>query len=257
MSPRTATALAVLLAAATAAGADWSVTSSPNFRVFHHQTPETAARAARLAERTRLAAARKWLGKPQPPWPRKCDVYLHATAADYARATAAPPGAAGHASVRHENGRVTSLRIDLPCDTPEALASVLPHETTHVVLAARFGQRDLPRWADEGIAVLSEPRAQRQLRQRELARAHDDDALFSVAALMGMSQPPGRRAALFYAQSASLVAFLSKQKKPAALAGFLRRSRADGFEAALADCYGYRSFAELERAWRRDAFAAE
>ena len=35
------------------------------------------------------------------------------------------------------------------------LNSVLPHEVTHTIFAAKFG-RPLPRWADEGGAVLSE-----------------------------------------------------------------------------------------------------
>ena len=35
---------------------------------------------------------------------------------------------------------------------------MLPHEATHVVLAGQFGDQPVPRWADEGMAVLTEPR---------------------------------------------------------------------------------------------------
>jgi hypothetical protein len=38
----------------------------------------------------------------------------------------------------------------------------LPHEITHVVLADRFNTKPMPRWADEGMAVLTEPVEKKQ-----------------------------------------------------------------------------------------------
>ena len=43
-------------------------------------------------------------------------------------------------------------------DIDRILASGLPHEVTHVILADLFPQQQIPRWADEGMAVLTEPR---------------------------------------------------------------------------------------------------
>ena len=68
-------------------------------------------------------------------------------------------GSPGHSSIRTDGPRVLSRRIDLHCgDVPNLLAAVLPHETTHVTLAGQFGDRPVARWADEGMAVLTEPR---------------------------------------------------------------------------------------------------
>ena len=49
-------------------------------------------------------------------------------------------------------------RTNLRADHPQVLTAILPHEVTHVVLADLFTTQQIPRWADEGMAVLAEPR---------------------------------------------------------------------------------------------------
>src|SRR5207244_7114206 len=51
-----------------------------------------------------------------------------------------------------------TVHIEGPLD--RLVASVLPHEVTHTVFAHYFG-RPVPRWADEGSAVLSEDELER------------------------------------------------------------------------------------------------
>ena len=41
--------------------------------------------------------------------------------------------------------------MDLHCDDANMLVGVLPHETTHVVLAGRFGRHLVPRGSDQGV----------------------------------------------------------------------------------------------------------
>src|SRR5262249_58589309 len=81
------------------------------------------------------------------------------TCQDYSRATGAPTSSPGHSTCVLDGGRVMGRQLDLHCeDSAEMLTAVLPHETTHVVLAGNFGDQTVPRWVDEGIAVLTEPR---------------------------------------------------------------------------------------------------
>ena len=148
-----------------------------------------------------------------------------------------------------------SRRIDLHCDDPNLFIGVLPHETTHVVLAGRFGGRMLPHWADEGMAVLSEPRERIELHLRNLPQHRSNGELFPVAELMQMdSYPQGNRIGAFYAESVSLVEFLSKEKGHAVFAQFMRDGMQNGYEAALQKTYGIRGFDDLQQRWQRYAF---
>src|SRR5205814_10251342 len=136
----------------------WAVAESPNFRVQHVQKRELAEQLARAAEAARAAAFERWSGPPRGDWKPGCNVYLYATAADYAKATNQPTTSPGHATYKAEGGAVTARRLDLRADEPNLLAGVVPHEATHLVLGDLFAEVPLPRWADEGMAVLSEPR---------------------------------------------------------------------------------------------------
>ncbi|MBV9125754.1 MAG: hypothetical protein JO112_20585 [Planctomycetes bacterium] len=234
----------------------WNVAETDNFRIFHNQSRELAEQTARVAERTRTAMQRKWFGATGASWSPKCDIYLHATGEDYCRATSVPATSPGHSSFRFlENGRVASRRIDLHCDDPNMLIAVLPHEATHTVLAGNFGEQPVPRWADEGMAVLTEPRDKIDRHLRNLPRYSQDNQLFSVGQLMQMnSYPDPQYIGSFYAQSVSLVEYLSSVKGPQVFTQFVRDGLRSGYEPALQRYYGYRDFTELEQRWRQHAF---
>ena len=63
--------------------------------------------------------------------------------------------------------------------------------------------------------------------------------------------PEGRRIGPFYAESVSLVEFLSAEKGPKAFARFLRDGLADGYESALKADYDIDGFDDLQRRWQR------
>jgi hypothetical protein len=233
----------------------WSVAETVNFRIFHSQSRKDAERAARVLEKTRASAMSRWFGKVAEPWSPRCDVYLHPTARTYARTTGAPAGSPGHSTLTLDAGRVLARRVDVRAGDEHALTSVLPHETAHVVLAGRFGRHFTPRWADEGVAVLSEPRERVNLHLRNLPTHRREGTLFSVGKLMRMDQyPEPRLIGPFYAQSVSLVEFLCKKKDPATFTRFLEAGLEHGWPAALRRHYGWSGFAELDREWRRYAF---
>ncbi len=234
----------------------WEVAETANFRIFHKNSRDSAERAAQTVERTRTAMYQKWFSSIPAAWNPKCDLYLHATAQEYSQVTGQEPTSPGHSTIVRERGgsRIVSRRMDMHSDTPNMLEAVLPHETTHVVLAGNFGNADVPRWADEGMAVLTEPAEKVDMHRRNLARCSQEGRLFSVAELMQLDNyPPARQISAFYAQSVSLVDFLSSQRGPAVFAQFVRDGLREGYETALQRHYGFRDFADLQARWGQQA----
>lgn len=234
----------------------WQRTATANFCIYHTQEPALAERVARQAEQTRRDVARKWFGSVPEDWQPRCVITLYASIEDYCRDTGMPPGP-GRSSYRSDRARALSRSIDLHCeDIDKMLDAVLPHETTHIVLAGQFGEQQIPRWADEGMAVLSEPRARIELHLEGLPQFRQERLLFPVRQLMQMTDYPERRqAGAFYAQSASLVDFLASEKGTQTFTRFVQDAQKNGYEAALKKHYGYDSFAELQQKWSRRAFA--
>jgi tetratricopeptide (TPR) repeat protein len=235
-------------------GQGWALAETANFRVFHATSVEVAEKACRLAEATRAAMARKWLSTTLPNWTPRCDIYLHPTIKGY-KLAGGQDGAPGHSSVSLRDSQVTMRRVDLRMDDPNIFVSTLPHETTHIVLAGQFGKHHLPRWADEGIAVLSECRERVGLHVRNLPAFRREGKLFRVETLLKLEDyPDASRVPPFYAQSVSLCEFLASRKSPATLAAFVRDGLEQGYEAALKTHYGLESFAQLEEEWLQHAF---
>jgi tetratricopeptide (TPR) repeat protein len=231
----------------------WEAAETESFVVLHQQPRELAEKVARVAERTRREVARKWFGEAGPAWSPKCTIYLHATAAAYGKFTGQATNSPGHSRIETDPvaGRVVSRTIHLHCESPAAmLGSVLPHEATHAVLAGQFGPQPVPRWADEGMAVLTEPPEKVAMHRRNLGRCRGE--LFAVGELMQLKDyPHPRRISAFYAQSVSLVDYLAGLKGPQTFARFVRDGLrpGTGYEAALRQHYGIAGFADLQSRW--------
>lgn len=232
----------------------WSVVESASFRIYHNQSNDLAEQAAQAAEQTRSRMQQKWFGGSTEDWNPKCEVFLHPTGADYSRATGVPAASPGHSSIKMENGRVVGRRIDVRCDNASMLPAVLPHETTHVVIAGQYGDQPVPRWADEGIAVLAEPRDKVERHLQNLARCRQEGQTLGVQQLVQMNDyPDPRHISAFYAQSVSLVEFLSNDRGPQVFTQFLRDGLRNGYESALQKHYGIQGFTDLEHRWGRYA----
>jgi tetratricopeptide (TPR) repeat protein len=231
----------------------WQVAESANFRVFHHD-PALAERALQTAEDTRAQLTEKWLGEQAlAPWATRCDIYLHASAEAYCRATGVPGDSPGHSSIgaeREDAARIHSRRIDLHTDDQHMLRAVLPHETTHVVLAGHYGRLPLPRWADEGLAILSEPPDRIQRHLKVLPQAFEEGRVFGVGQLLELTDYPAPQFMhSFYGQGVSLVQYLTNAKGPRVFTEFLRGAQREGYEASLRRHYGLRDYGDLEQRW--------
>ena len=93
-----------------------------------------------------------------PPWPDPCPL----------RVTISMNGSGGATSFAFDRGRILGQDMHIEGSLDRLLASVLPHEVTHTVFAYYFRQ-PVPRWADEGGAVLSEDDIERN-RHDQLVR---------------------------------------------------------------------------------------
>lgn len=238
-------------------GGAWATAESANFRVFHNQESAYAERVIRLAELTRVAMQQKWFGKVEPVWEPRCDIFLYPTADAYSKATRAETNRAGHSKIERmrNTARITLRQIYLHVDRLDLLAGVLPHETTHQVLAGHFGSRDLPRWADEGMAVLTEPPAQVEVYLRNLQSYRQTNQLFRMRELLTVDDwPPPNRIAPFYAQSVSVVGYLCEKGGPQEFTRFVADGLNGDFETALRKHYGLRGFDDLEVRWQTHAF---
>lgn len=252
---------------------NWQVWETPNFRIFHADEA-LARRVARLAETTRAAQARRWAGaSPMAPWTPRCDLYLYPTAAIFSAKTGQPAESPGFSTWGQVAGQINARRINLRVDAPKLLTAVLPHEVTHLVLAEIFADLPyVPRWADEGMAVLAEPAAEQRRRAAGLTGPIAEGKLFPLETLMTIDYPDGRSWDLYYAQSASVTRFLIARGTPAQFVEFLRGAQRNlnasqsagprasweaalraGLDAELKRVYRIDGLADLQRRWLDDA----
>ena len=234
---------------------NWYLAETKNFRVWHHLNQADATQVAKSSEACRVEAAMKWFGAVGNDWTPICEIYLHPTAQEYSKSTGAPVASPGHTTLKTEGIRVLSRRIDLHTDEANMMTGVLPHETTHVVLAGRMGDQPVPRWADEGMAVLSEPKNRIQKHLDNLPKHARENTLFHVSRLMQMADyPEPKLVGPFYAQSVSLVDYLTRLKGPQAFGEFMKDGLKNGYESALSRHYGIQSYNDLNQSWWNNCF---
>ncbi|MFO0797367.1 MAG: sigma-70 family RNA polymerase sigma factor [Gemmataceae bacterium] len=223
---------------------------------------ELAKSVAFAAEKHRREAARRWFGDVLPDGNKKVAVRVTITAGESGGATSFT---FGEADGKRPPG-VKSATMELRGTLDQVLKAVLPHEVTHVVLATHFGL-PLPRWADEGIAVLSEADVEQfnhEVRARELLNA---GRAIRLGTLFRMTEYP-RDHVVTFAQGHSVCRFLldrgaagtradeprfARGDKEPALVAFLTlgmgANTTESWAAAAKGVYGFESIDALEQAW--------
>ena len=228
----------------------WEVIEGASFRVLYQGNRELASELAQTSEAARRAMYERWAGPPAADWAPRCDIYLHTTAADYAKATGKNPENAGHATVSTKGERVVSRRIDLRRDDAAVLDSTLAHQVTLVILAEMFAEQPLPRWALVGMAVLAESPESVANYRRAVPALLKEKKLFAVGPFMEKAEyPTAENMMPFYAESVSLVSYMVELRGPKAFAAFLREAPRRGISKALASHYEFKSPAELQDRW--------
>src|SRR5262249_34599928 len=144
--------------------------------------------------------------------------------------------------------------MDLRSDDANLLGITLPHEVTHLVLGDLFSDAALPRWADEGMAVLAEPRTQVDRYLKTMVRLRNEGRLIPLAQILGQYEYPDvKLITVFYVESVSVVEFMVNLKGASAFVAFLRDS-GRGMDAALQKHYAIRNVADLQDHWLRATF---
>jgi len=235
----------------------WHVVETANFKIYCYGTagvsPETAAACESL--RSKLAA--RWLADARQAWSPKCNLVLHASDDDYAREV----GAAGRSTaastlIDRTAGQVTLRRIDVKATRPGWHEGALGHELTHVLLADRFARHALPRWVDEGVAILADTSDKQRRHRQDLEQALAARREFRLIELVTLiDYPEAQRWGTFYGQSASLVEYLVERFGERPFLDFVEAASQHGYERALTTAYRL-STAELERQWRAHVAAA-
>ena len=145
------------------------------------------------------------------------------------------------------------MHIEGPLD--RLLASVLPHEITHTVFAYYFRQ-PLPRWADEGGAVLSEDDIERNRHDR-LVRSilNTPGRAIPLRRLFSLTQYPPDVMVL-YAEGYSVSNFLVASSSRQVFLNFVAQGMRGDWDGAVRTNYGYNSVEELEKAWVESLYKA-
>ncbi len=237
--------------ALTAAGSEagetgaWQVVKSQHVLVLHTGDEAFAEKVAARAETYYdtiagdLGFTRRsgfWL------WENRMRILIYPTVEAFRTASNAPDWAIGRASSRHRE--IAGCRED----GESFLATVLPHEMAHLILAEFIGAERLPVWLAEGLAQWEQSGRPR--------RPTAAGPWFTVKDLMAMDvrqEKDGARAHVYYMQCASLVGFLVSSGGGDRFGRFCRALR-DGKDvpAALASTYPdmARTLDDLEKAWR-------
>lgn len=211
-----------------------------NFEV-EAPTREIARRIGREAERLRKDRARLWLGEELPDWSRRCPIKVKINARALNGAT----------TFGYFKGKILSQKMEIEGPLPRLLESVLPHEVTHMILAQHF-RCPVPRWADEGAAVLSETDADRQ-RHEQMARQilNTPGRAMPLRRLFDLTEYPRDVMALF-AEGYSVTRFLVTAKDRKTFLAFVEEGKSQNWDRAVRAHYGYASVEKLEEAWVKD-----
>ena len=118
-----------------------------------------------------------------------------------------------------------------------------------MIVADFFTEKQIPRWADEGLAVLSEPQDEQDRRALDLNEPLAADKLFRIEDLMNMDYPEPQYFRLYYAQSVSVSRFLVEQGSSTQMLQFLQAAQREGYEAALRRVYKIDGYADFQDRW--------
>ena len=181
----------------------WTVVETANFQVYCQKPEASAKKLAQHAESLRSNFFSKWLGQTAPEkWCPKCKILLYTKQRSYVAAVGrGSERTVGSSLVEVDHGKITSRQIDLLEESTDYLYAALPHELTHVVLKDKLAN-GIPRWADEGMAILADTPAKQQRHNNDLQDAVAHRTTFHAAELLLMeSYPPPAKFGVFYGQS--------------------------------------------------------
>jgi hypothetical protein len=232
MTDRLSTFL-VLVGAVSSLGASYR---TENF-VVEAPGEGVAKQIGDAAERHRKEQATLWLGREMPRWPEPCPLRVSIT-------TASPSGATTFA---FDRGSVIQQSMHLEGSLDRVLNSLVPHEVTHTVFASHFRQ-PVPRWADEGGAIVAEEKGEQKRHEQLVREMVKDGRALALGRLFTLKEYP-RDVLVLYAQGHSVTQFLVEAGDRRKFLAFVADGMKDGWDKAAKGHYRYKDVGEPEKAW--------
>lgn len=204
-------------------------------------TTDTAQSTGQWAEYYRSKISKEWLGRELPTWSNKCTIKVRIIP-DTLGVKSSGGGATTFAFALQQ-AISRSMVIEGPWE--RLLSSCLPHEVTHTVLADHFGG-PVPRWADEGMAMLSED----DVAHRQIGSIlREQGKYLKLRYVMEAKEYPTNHVGLFYSQGYSVTRLLVERRGKPEFLRFVAEGQRHGWDAALRTFYGFDSVESLETTW--------
>jgi len=232
---------------------EWQSLSTDEFEIYWYEGGDDFGRQVINTAYDGLARIRGYVQVPQS---EKIRFYIYASTAEMQDTllinNQVTDQIAGHAN--SDLGVITASIPPGPSQTLE-IKRQIPHELTHVLLYQKLGSGydNLPQWLNEGLASRAElfPNPNYPIL---LSRAHEREALLSIAYLCDRFPTDAANFQLAYAQAASFTEFLQgmygNEKMEALLTAY-----GDGLDCQRGVKQVYNaSLMELERDWRQNQF---
>lgn len=238
------------LSIATSTGASASKRSgeSANFLIRSPASGIDTDAFAQRCEAIRSELQKELFGSAEPPqWTPKCEIVLHPTRTQYLQ-TVGSGGSqtSGSANVGLNNGRVTKRRIDLLAAAGSESSPALRHELVHVLFADRFPTKAPPKWAEEGLALLSDSEEKQNRHRVDFRQAKQTHTTIPLDSLLGCANyPPGCDRPAFYGQSHAVVEHLVLRESPKRFIEFVQLAMETNPNSALNAVYGINGAAGL------------
>jgi hypothetical protein len=210
-----------------------------NFTVFAADQ-QTADLVAGWAEHYRKEKAVQWLGQELPAWGRPCPVQV----------TVKMEGTSGATSFAFDQGVIRDMKMEIDGPLDRMIASTLPHEVTHTVFASYFRQ-PLPRWCDEGGAVLMENDVELIRHDKMTRQILNQGGQYSLRALFNLRDYPrdGNKVMTLYAQGFSVCHYLTAIGNQRQFLGFVAAGMQGQWDQACKSIYNLNRVEDLEAAW--------
>ncbi len=237
-------------------GNGFAITKTKNFKVYC-PGKQSSEKIAEVLERHFADLAPIFSIKG---FKKRCFLYVHPTQKQYHEATGTSAWSPASATWKSKFGDLLSHEIHTYFGCPQLLSSVLRHELTHILLAAHLDYKEvIPLWANEGIAILSEPDFKHQYYTRLIRQNALQKKLIPVAAIIGKKAyyPREDEVRLFYAQSYSLTRYLTDKMGLELFLAFLKTLDKPNNWKIWKQFTKFRSAVHLEQKWRDDVLAVK
>ncbi len=223
---------------------------SGRYFAVRHRNEKLARGVLEVADASAERILRE-LGKSvRSPWGEEpCVIHMLPDRDEYLRETGMPEWSAGMTSTEAIGRGLIRHHVVIYQTGEKLLASTVPHEVAHVVLFALTDHdKRIPLAFHEGFAVSREPGFKSGRDNAPLRRARLFGDLIPLRELL-MARRVGSAPGLFYAQSASLVRFLTDRQGLRVFFGFLKDFAGRGSTHALGTRYSFTDIEALEKAW--------